>query len=969
MFSFAGNKAQNRWQHLDGLPCEESASLMQGSDGFIWIGTRLGLYRYDGYAIKDFRNDVSHPFAFSSCNILCLSNDHNGHIIAGTFFGLNTLQLQTQSVAIRHLEGSDYISAVLHDSNDRLWIGTDNGLYLKQNDERIILFKQIPHDMVLRIVESSPQTVIVVTRSNGLFLIDLQNRCTAIKGTAQLNPCTACGGTGDTIWVGTNQGGLYSIKKGVITHHDGFDGYKINALLRHPADNQLVIGTDRGVTYYPSYLALPELPGLNITDLCSDNTGNVWASTSSDGVYRLLSHCAQFRVFDSSFPQQTNPLMSQFDVRHLTDTVLWKAIPHINAICERADGTTFVGTDNNGIYIIKQGEICHHLNKNNTPWLNTNSVYAFCPLGAESVLLATWYGLYIMDNDYNGHFVENIGKSNIATMHTLSVNRVGTNDYWLGLVGGIAHVQGDFRKPASAHITIYTHINTPSSSDVRNVGMLTDRHEETGMYQLGGIYRILKDPQGRIWACTSEPGLLLYDPENDTFRSVSQKMGITGDNVHSIDMDQYGNYWMTTNFGILQMRIDSKGKILQRQLYTQYSGLPSSYYGSTMSTVLADGTICFLNQQRLIMLSSNRQFRKATSWKTFISEICINGTPISATGTDIDLLPPFTQRITLPYDQNNIMLYFTSLSYGDESSISYSYKLEGVDHDYQQTAMGSNVVNYHQLPPGTYTLSYGLANGNNETSGDYRLLTIKILQPLWWRWWAKLLYAGLFLAIAGLMVRAFVNQKRKQHQLEIMKIEKRQREEFYQKKMQFYTKAFHEFMTPLKLIGDISHSLHEKVRPSLQATLYMLVTQVDKLQDAIGNIVDAEDGKLAHEALLKAKEMTQVDQDFLRRCVESVNTHIADVDYSHQVMMAEVGASHATLYRKLKALTGMDATSFIRSIRMRSACQIMTQTPGIRISELAERVGYNNPQYFSTCFKKEFGISPREYIEQNMNTI
>ena len=58
----------------------------------------------------------------------------------------------------------------------------------------------------------------------------------------------------------------------------------------------------------------------------------------------------------------------------------------------------------------------------------------------------------------------------------------------------------------------------------------------------------------------------------------------------------------------------------------------------------------------------------------------------------------------------------------------------------------------------------------------------------------------------------------------------------------------------------------------------------------------------------------------------------------------------------------MDATSFIRSIRMRAAYQILSANPNIRISELSERVGYNNPRYFSTCFKNEFGVTPRECI-------
>jgi AraC-like DNA-binding protein len=192
-------------------------------------------------------------------------------------------------------------------------------------------------------------------------------------------------------------------------------------------------------------------------------------------------------------------------------------------------------------------------------------------------------------------------------------------------------------------------------------------------------------------------------------------------------------------------------------------------------------------------------------------------------------------------------------------------------------------------------------------------------------------------------------------------IEKAQQEEFYRRRMNFYVKALHEFMTPLTLMSEMVHNLHNKVRPSLQSTLFMLTNQTDRLIEVLNTIIDTKEEMSAHEILQKAKEMTQVDRDFLYRCTESVNKHLADVEYSHQIMMQEVGASHATLYRKLKAMTGMDATTYIRSIRMRAACQILANEPNIRINELAERVGYSNPRYFSTCFKKEFGVTPREY--------
>jgi AraC-like DNA-binding protein len=80
-----------------------------------------------------------------------------------------------------------------------------------------------------------------------------------------------------------------------------------------------------------------------------------------------------------------------------------------------------------------------------------------------------------------------------------------------------------------------------------------------------------------------------------------------------------------------------------------------------------------------------------------------------------------------------------------------------------------------------------------------------------------------------------------------------------------------------------------------------------------------------------------------------------------------MGTSKSTLYNKLKSLTGLNTSAFIRNIRLKAACKIMEETQNIRISELAYLVGFNDPKYFSACFKKEFNMLPSEYMERFFN--
>ena len=105
------------------------------------------------------------------------------------------------------------------------------------------------------------------------------------------------------------------------------------------------------------------------------------------------------------------------------------------------------------------------------------------------------------------------------------------------------------------------------------------------------------------------------------------------------------------------------------------------------------------------------------------------------------------------------------------------------------------------------------------------------------------------------------------------------------------------------------------------------------------------------------------DEEFLKRAIDCVNSHLDDADFDREAFAKEMGASTSTLYNKLRSITGMNVSNFIRNIRMKEAMRIAQENPNIRVSDLAYRVGYSDPKYFSTCFKKDFGMQPKEYLD------
>ena len=121
---------------------------------------------------------------------------------------------------------------------------------------------------------------------------------------------------------------------------------------------------------------------------------------------------------------------------------------------------------------------------------------------------------------------------------------------------------------------------------------------------------------------------------------------------------------------------------------------------------------------------------------------------------------------------------------------------------------------------------------------------------------------------------------------------------------------------------------------------------------------------------VKDLNYTSLDEDFIRRAIHCVNNHLEDPNFDQAQFADEMRTSKSTLYKKLKSLAGLNTSSFIRNVRLKAACRIMEEKgTNVRVSELAYAVGFNDPKYFSSCFKKEFDMLPSEYIERFIQNV
>lgn len=110
--------------------------------------------------------------------------------------------------------------------------------------------------------------------------------------------------------------------------------------------------------------------------------------------------------------------------------------------------------------------------------------------------------------------------------------------------------------------------------------------------------------------------------------------------------------------------------------------------------------------------------------------------------------------------------------------------------------------------------------------------------------------------------------------------------------------------------------------------------------------------------------ITSIDEQFMKRCLTLIEENIGDSDYNVENLCNDLSMSRPSVYKKIKSLTGLSVVAFIRSIRMKRAAQLLMQD-GSSIKNVMYMVGFDNSSYFSTRFKKEFGCTPNEYVEQH----
>ena len=106
----------------------------------------------------------------------------------------------------------------------------------------------------------------------------------------------------------------------------------------------------------------------------------------------------------------------------------------------------------------------------------------------------------------------------------------------------------------------------------------------------------------------------------------------------------------------------------------------------------------------------------------------------------------------------------------------------------------------------------------------------------------------------------------------------------------------------------------------------------------------------------------KVDQEYMDKIHDFIMKHISEPDLNIENLTLQIGTSKSSLYRKLKANTGLSINEYIRLCRLKQAAELLSSQK-YKINEVAFMTGFSSPSYFATCFLKQFNITPSEFVK------
>ncbi len=791
-------------------------------DGFIWVATRNGLNRYDGYQFRILKKESSRDLGMASNYVNCMLQDRNGLFYIGMYGALQTYDgecfhdVTTYDIANRAVPS--YVTCILQRQNGEVLIGTSgHGLLRMTNDHEAHQMASVLGEVVSihRMLEDRQGRLWLVTETQGLLCWNGKTVKRYFQDESQLSMVRdVCEDRQGQFYVATANAGMFRLEAedsktpGTITHIEG-TGKKHISTLYVRSDGHILIGYDGlGMAIYdpktgqltdnPYYSRDVDLNSSKVYSICEDRNGNIWLGLLQKGIYMHPGKTTGFHYMGYKLGSR-NRIGSAC----------------VTSVLMSRNGYNWIGTDKDGLYCLDaSAKVVRHFKEG----------FPATVLGmTEDNRGRIWVGSYKegcgwIDSrtlEYHPHLLPQGPGLSVFALKSDSHGRVWMATMGYGLLcldvetGNVkAYVQDDEattnRKDNSLSNNYISQIAlSPDGKrlyaattmgvcalDIEKDSWLTTFGQNCLNY--GMPTRVAREFGGRLYVGTND-GMLCYDLKTRKTSHLAIETGLADNGISSIEEDQQGNLWISTDHGLC--RLDPKtGKTSN---YFVDNGLQSNEFSDGASWMSADGQLLFGGLGGITWFRP--QDIKEREWKAEVklTGFSVNGEPVtpatmSGLWSVVDTTVIAANRFTLSHSDNTFALQLSTLTFDNPEHIVYSYRINS--EEWVRMQPGANEITFSHLPPGDYKFCV-IAEQNGITTPE-RCFTVVIHAP-WYR--TPLAYLFYLLALAAVVWR-YLRFRRRKEQDRLRLQEHIHAEEMADAKLKFFMNISHEIRTPMTLI-------------------------------------------------------------------------------------------------------------------------------------------------------------------------
>ena len=954
-----------------GMPNNFADDIFQDSYGFVWISTHGGgLVRYDGFNYMNF-NLGSSGISLRSNSCRNVYEDHFKRLWIAFEEGPQVLDLKTMQPVIPPCENKK-VEAQLNkalknlctrmycDAKGNVWMVSFNLLtrisFNEKGEVNRVLSISYPYKAPdLGLCDVYRNGTVVMCNNGVVSEFSVQNNRLAAKNISSMflpldyRYAGAVISYHGKIWLGTNRGLYNSAKQefhALGTVHSL--QHEVVTSLAITEDDKLLVGTLCGVDIIDDKTGTIEHWNCSSVNPLSSNfvnsllakDGQIWVGTETGGITKLAPRQLQLEFFkhDAANPASLSPNA-------------------VNAMYAAPDGTLWVGTVEGGLNALAPGSrnFTHYTMANSG--LPHNSVSTLAADNRGNLWIGTWgTGIAVMNLQQPGRIIPLV----VDAKHQPFLNFAGVLVYdpindgmWLGTNDGLFFYdlkRQQLIEPFRGCLNVRGCIGSLITRDGKLLmgcvqGMveinLKSRIPGKGDFAVKYHQYKLDDPKsgvidkilsfclakdGKIWLGSNGYGLYCYNynKEGKTYvKSFTTNNGLANNTVKGIVEDNQGMLWIATDNGL--SIFNPKTETFSN--YSRKDGLLSSQFYFNGAIRDAKGKIYLGTDEGLMAVTGvNHAVHNAARLR--FTELLVDNQPVFAGSDYLDDDISIAKRLCIHESDKSFTIFFSALNYGNDSQGVYLYRMKGYENDWVQLQPGQHSVRYSTLPAGSYQFEVKYIPSFDSDKEQVISVDIKVTPYFWKSWW-----------FVSLMVIAFIAFLLYIYTSRLEKMREREVEELYR---------------------PIEAALKDSDEPGkLQSRIQMILENQKRYQDSQKKSIEAD-----------RKQVAEKERPFMDIVMEVMEKNYDNSEFGVQELADEMRMNRSVLSKMLNAEAGQPTAQFIRNYRLDIAKKMITENVANRnITEIAYRVGFNDPKYFTRCFTKQYGESPsafKESLEKEM---